>query len=102
MKEEDKKDVFTEPEILSKIDNENIVKYYYSYKKENIFNIIMEFCDTNLELFIKKFRTKSQYIDEKIIINIIKQICIGLIEIHKLNIIHRDLKPENIFINEKI
>jgi len=33
---------------------------------------------------------------------IIKQICIGIKEIHDKNIIHRDIKPENIFINEKI
>ena len=39
-------------------------------------------------------------IEEDILYNIIKQICIGIKEIHNKNIIHRDLKPENIFINE--
>ena len=45
-------------------------------------------------------KKKIKKIDEKIIINIIKQICLGIREIHNKNIIHRDLKPENILLDK--
>ena len=61
----------------------------------------MEYCDDqNLNVFINKHKEKNELIEEKIIYNIIKQICLGLKEIHSKNIIHRDLKPENIFMNK--
>ena len=44
----------------------------------------------------------NELIEENIIYNIIKQICIGIKEMHKMKIIHRDLKPENIFMNKNM
>ena len=35
-------------------------------------------------------------IEENILCNIIKQICMGIKIIHNKKIVHRDLKPENI------
>ena len=91
---------------LSKLDNkhkEHIVKYYGSYPKdENNKYIIMEYAgNSNLKNFIEKYKKSHEYIKEKKIINIIKQICIGLRVIHSCDIIHRDLKPENILIDEQ-
>jgi surface protein len=61
----------------------------------------MEFAgDNNLKKFINKYRNKDEYIDEKIIKDIIIQICKGLKVIHDNKMIHRDLTPDNIFINE--
>ena len=57
--------------------------------------------NSNLKNFIEKYKESHEYIEEKKIINIIKQICIGLRAIHSCGIIHRDLKPENIFIDEQ-
>ena len=63
----------------------------------------MEFCaGQNLRDFININIKNNELIEEDILYNIIKQICIGIKEIHNKNIIHRDLKPENIFINEKM
>jgi NIMA (never in mitosis gene a)-related kinase len=87
--------------ILSRFNNNFIVKYYNSYKDNNFLNIIMEYGgDSNLKKFIQKYKDKNQLIDEPILKKIIFQICSGLQQIHNANIIHRDLKPENIFINE--
>ena len=86
-----------EADILSKFNCNNIVKYYDSYLDKDKFYILMEYCDGhNLRDFI--YKNKNELIEENILYNIIKQICIGIREIHNKNIIHRDLKPENIFI----
>jgi len=61
----------------------------------------MEYCDgKNLDDIIKEHKDKDELIEEKLIYNIIKQICLGIKEIHNKKIIHRDLKPENIFMNK--
>ena len=89
-------------EILTSINNEYIVKYYYSFKDKHYFNVVMEYAgDSDLKQFIQKYIDKGMLIEENIIIDIIKQIYLVLKEIQKYKIIHRDLKPENIFINEK-
>ena len=63
----------------------------------------MEFCDgDNLRNFINKNKNNNTSIGENILYDIIKQICIGIKEIHEKKIIHRDLKPENIFINDNM
>jgi len=91
-----------EADILSKFNCNNIVKYYDSYLDKDKFYILMEYCaGKNLKIFIKEHNKNNELIEENIIYNIIKQICIGIKEIHNKNIIHRDLKPENIFMNEK-
>ena len=92
-----------EAEILSKFNCENIVKYYDSSKDFNNIYILMEYCDgDNLRNFINKHINNSILIKENILINIIKQLCIGIKEIHDNKIIHRDLKPENIFIDKNM
>jgi len=63
----------------------------------------MEYCDgENLKSFIDKHRNNNTLINENILKNIIRQMCIGIKEIHNKKIIHRDLKPENIFMNENM
>ena len=59
----------------------------------------------NLAQFIEEHKINDNLIDEDILNNIIRQICLGIKEIHQLNIIHRDIKPENIIydkINKRI
>ena len=89
-----------EADILSKFNSNNIVKYYDSWENKDKFYILMEYCEgQNLRDFINSIKN-NELIEEDILYNIIKQICIGIKDIHNKNIIHRDLKPENIFINE--
>ena len=106
IKEETKEQIESfqnEIDILSKFNSNNIVKYYDSYQDNKKLYIIMEFCDwNNLRSFLDKYKKNNTLINEHILNNIIKQICIGIKEIHNKKIIHRDLIPENIFINEKM
>ena len=89
--------------ILSKFNNENIVKYYGSSEDKNNIYILMEFCNgENLKDFIDKNKNENTLIKENILSKIIYQICLGIKEIHSKNIIHRDLKPENIFMNNSM
>ena len=88
-------------DILNKIDNEHVIKYHRKFKEKDTFNILMEYAgDQNLKQFIKNFKDKNILIEEKIIKDIIIQICEGLKEIHKNKLIHGDLTPDNIFINK--
>ena len=47
-------------------------------------------------------KKKNDKIKEKMIYNIILELCYGIKEIHKNNLIHRDLKPENIFLTSNM
>ena len=92
-----------EANYLSKFNCKNIVKYYDSFRDNNKFFILMEFCEgQNLRDFINKSKMTNYAIEEDKLYDIIKQICIGLKEIHDKNIIHRDLKPENILITKNM
>ena len=87
------------------INNENIVKVYDSFEtkinSEDFYIIVMEKCDKqNLRDYIYSDNYKPT--NEKTI-DFIKQILLGIKEIHEHRIIHRDLKPENILLsNDKI
>ena len=61
----------------------------------------MEYYDgQNLRDYININIKNKELIEENILYDIIKKICIGIKEIHNKNIIHRNIKPENIFIND--
>ena len=93
-------EIKAEAHFLSKFNCENIVKYYDSFQNGDKFYILMEFCPgQNLRKFIEEYQRKKSLIAENVIYNIIRQICVGIREIHRMKIAHRDLKPENIFIN---
>ena len=100
--EEDIKQIENEAKILSNIDDIHIVKYYDSDRNKENFNILMEYCEgSDLKKFINEYKTKNELIDEKIINEIILDICLGIKVIHQKNLIHRDLKPENLFITKE-
>ena len=74
---EDMKDIIkyfeAEADFLSKFDCKNIVKYYDSYKDNNKFYIVMEYCEgQTLRALIDKNKKKNELIEEDILYNIIK------------------------------
>ena len=87
--------------ILKKINNYYVIKYYDSFIEDDCFCVMMEYDGKkNLKQFIEYYKNNCELIPENIIEKIIVQICEGLKEIHKNNLIHRDLTPDNIFIDE--
>ena len=101
--EENIKSFQNEAYVLSKFNCRNIVKYYDSFIDSDNIYILMEFCEgENLRNFIDKNIDNNTLIQENILNNIIKQMCIGIKEIHNKKIVHRDIKPENIFISNNM
>ena len=87
-----------EANIISDIDNENIVKYHESFYDDDYLNIVMDFCEFgDLRQILNKIKGSGKFFSNDAIYYIIRSICLGLKEIHAKNLIHRDLKPENIF-----
>ena len=87
--------------IISKINNEYLIKYYDNFIENDTFNILMEYGgDNDLKKYINNYKDKNELIKENIIKDIISQICKGLKDIHNNKIIHRDLTPDNIFIDK--
>ena len=74
---------------LSKINSDNVIKYYESEIEGDYLNILMEYGgNSDLKKFIRKYQDREIYIDEKVIKDIIIQICHGLKDIHNAKIIH--------------
>ena len=84
--------------VLFNIKSEYIIRYYESIIENDCLYIIMEYGGV---IDLKKYILKQEnsLINEKIIKDIIIQICKGLQEIHKNKFIHRDLTPDNIFMD---
>ena len=94
--EHSKNKINTEIEVLKRVRN-NIfcTKIYDTFQTDTHILIVMEFVCEDLLNFIRK----REKLSEKISKMIIKQIIIGLKQIHKLNIIHRDIKLDNLLLD---
>jgi eukaryotic-like serine/threonine-protein kinase len=90
-----------EPQLLAKLDHENIVKLISAEMLDNVFIVVMEFVDgPSLEDII----AEKGKLEVSVSIPIIRQIASAVDYAHLNNIIHRDLRPANILIekNSKI
>lgn len=80
---------------------ENIVKYYYSYRKSCEFYIFMEFCHRgSLHDFIEDMRERNITLDQDKFVSMCLQSLKILENLHNHNIYHRDIKPDNILVSE--
>ena len=91
----------TEINLLQELKHPNIVLYKESFLDENQnLNIVTTFCEGG-DLYQKIFKTQKNYFPEKIIINSLVQLLLGLSYIHDKKIVHRDIKTKNIFIQNE-
>ncbi|CAD8076197.1 unnamed protein product [Paramecium sonneborni] len=87
-----------EIKILLQIDNPHLLRVYEISKSANNTYIVSEYCgDGNLENLLQQEPMKIEKV-----IDILTQICIGLLGLHQKNIIHRDIKPANVLIKNGI
>ncbi|KAM9273017.1 interferon-induced, double-stranded RNA-activated protein kinase isoform 1-T4 [Cariama cristata] len=110
------KNVKREVKELARLDHENIVRYYCSWKgydyvtspdsrqrsdkKVPCLFIQMELCEQGpLENWVEKNRRHQKY--HEMAQNKFLQILKGVEYIHSEGLIHRDLKPQNIFISHE-
>ena len=90
-----------EIDILIKLNNDKIVKYYeYSINQNNLYILIEYFDGQDLISFINQYKEKNKNIEEKVIFDILKQICLAIKSIQALDIIIKDINSENIYINQ--
>jgi serine/threonine protein kinase len=86
-----------EIKITRRITHKNVCRMYHLGRENDNYYITMEFIrGQNLKKIIRMTREMSL----EATLNIVQQICHGLIEAHRLGIVHRDLKPQNIMIDE--
>lgn len=85
-----------EAQIMSKLNHNNIIKYYNAYTTETKLIIEMEYASIGTLQAYLSFQ--SQPLEEQEILIIFRQIVSGLSYLHSKNIIHLDLKMANIFV----
>ncbi len=87
-----KRDVIEEVNLLSKIQNRNIVQAYGYFEANNTIYSVMEFIrGVDLIEYMKTHKFNEESVKE-----LLFQLIDGLKELHSQNIIHRDIKPQNI------
>ena len=89
--------IIREMQILTEMDNQNVIKVFKIYEDKNNFSIIMEYCEGG-ELF--NYIVKNQRLSEEESCYFFYQIINGIEYIHSKGIAHRDLKPENLLIGK--
>ena len=90
---------------LKYLKHKNIIKFYGIIPAKDCDSIVMEYCQINLEYFLKEFKKKliaedshAIKLPDLISLNCIMQIASGMNEAHSKNIIHADLSSKNVLI----
>ena len=89
------KGIYTEIDIQSRINHQNIIKLLYVKERSESFDLVMEYAKYgNLYTYIKKHSYLSEDKSFKFFIQVVNAIYF----LHKNDLIHRDIKPENILL----
>jgi serine/threonine-protein kinase len=87
-----------ELKIARKVSHKHVCRMYDIGRANDKYFITMEYVEgEDLKSHIKK----RDHLSADEAIGIVKQICEGLVEAHRLGVVHRDLKPQNIMIDNQ-
>ena len=86
-----------EHEKLKRMEHPSIVKYFEIKQHGEFMYLALEVCDSDLDDYIK---TKAPSQTPRNLIDLFKQIALGIQYLHQENLIHRDIKPSNILVKE--
>ncbi|KAI8918706.1 kinase-like domain-containing protein [Entophlyctis helioformis] len=92
--EDDIEDIQKEIGIMSQLDSPNVTKYYGSFMKGSKLWIIMEYCQGGSCLDLLKPGT----FDEAYISIILRELLMGLDQLHSEGKLHRDIKAANVLL----
>ena len=88
-----------EIEIMRLMDHENSVKLIETFETEENYNLVMELCDTDLDIVLKKYyKINKKGFNELELWVIMNQFNKIFSKLTENNVIHRDLKLKNIMI----
>ena len=94
-----KKTMKRELKMLKQLKHPNIVEFKEAFKKKKNLYLVFEYVDRNL---LELLQSKPNGLDQKLIKNLIYQLCKSIKYLHENNIIHRDIKPENLLVDNKM
>ena len=91
----------SEIHVLKSIKNENIVKLYDSFRENDYYHLVMEYCNGgDFEKYLQS--QEEQGISEEEALGYLKQLLNGFRALHDMKVMHRDFKLENILIKDGI
>jgi serine/threonine protein kinase len=92
--------LFKELEILEKLDNPYIVRYYKSFQKGDYLYLIFEYInDLKVSKLIKAQKKLKTPIKEEEIWKIAMNSMLALAYIHAMGLVHRNIRPKSLFID---
>lgn len=89
------KEVYAHAMLSSLGAHQNILRYFSVWKEDNHLFIQNELCDLGT---LDSFKT----FDEKLLLDVLKQVLEGLRFIHEGGFVHLDIKPDNIFVSSAL
>jgi len=85
-----------ELKVAHKISHRNVCRMYHLGEDKGTYFITMEYVPGE---DLKSMIRMTHHLSIGTAVSIVKQVCLGLAEAHRLGVVHRDLKPSNIMID---
>ncbi|XP_020027550.1 myosin light chain kinase 2, skeletal/cardiac muscle [Castor canadensis] len=90
----DKEMVMLEIEVMNQLNHRNLIQLYAAIETSNEIVLFMEYIEGG-ELF-ERIVDEDYHLTEVDTMVFVRQICDGILFMHKMRVLHLDLKPENI------
>lgn len=96
----ERRNVLREVEILKRMNSPFVLKYLRDWEVDRHIYIEVEYCNlgTLRDLMNLVYFTRKSSFSKSLVGKIMRELSLGLQEIHNHSIVHLDLKPENIFL----